>query len=101
MVELLDVVDRERATVLVLAFVPGGDLARRTAPDPERLAAGLSVVGGRLRGAGVAHGALRPEHVVLTAWGDPVLVGFGAARSGPGADLDADRLALDRLLARP
>ena len=67
-VDLLDLVDRGRRTALVLAFVPLHHPAPATDSIVERLA--------RL---GVAHRALRPEHVLMTAEGEPVLCGFGSA----------------------
>ncbi len=79
-VDLLDVLDRGGRTALVLTLVPAGSLAVRPAPDPERAVRHLAATVERLHRAGVVHGALTPDHVVLTADGDPVLVGFGHAR---------------------
>ena len=77
-VDLLAVLDRMRTT-LVLAYVPAGTPADWAGPDPERVVRRLETTVQRLHRAGVAHGALTPDHVVLTAGGDPVLVGFGHA----------------------
>lgn len=78
-VDLLEVVDRRGRTALVLAFVAGRTLTERAAPDPDAMTRHLEATADRLHRAGVVHGALRPEHVVLDADGLPVLVGFGAA----------------------
>jgi tRNA A-37 threonylcarbamoyl transferase component Bud32 len=94
--DVLAVIDRRRRTTLVLAFVPAGSLAERPAPDPDRVVRRLEVTVQRLHRAGVAHGALVPEHVVLTAEGDPVLVGFGHARRT--TTFTADDIALAGLV---
>jgi len=95
-VDLLAVVDRRGRTALVLAFVPGRTLADRTAPDADAVARRLEATVDRLHRAGIAHGALRPEHVVLDADGLPALVGFGTARRS--AVTSADEVALADLL---
>jgi serine/threonine protein kinase len=77
-VRLLEVVDRRGRTLLVLDFVPAGSMAVRTAPDPESAVAHLAATVDRLARLGLAHGALRAEHVLLDADGRPVLCGFGA-----------------------
>ncbi|MDR1441445.1 MAG: hypothetical protein LBJ02_03515 [Bifidobacteriaceae bacterium] len=43
-----------------------------------RIALALAEVLGSVHAAGVIHGAVRPEHIVFTAYG-PVVTGFGAA----------------------
>jgi serine/threonine protein kinase len=71
-VELLDVVDVRRRTVLVLAHLPT-DLRAHPEVDLEPLQATLA----RLHRAGVVHDAVTPDHILLTADGDPALCGFG------------------------
>lgn len=92
-VHLLDVLDRQGRTVLVLAFVPAGALADRTAPDPDLVVAHLTTAVERLHRLGLGHGALRPEHILLEADGRPVLCGFGAAHRSRDRDPDATALA--------
>lgn len=94
--DLLDVVDGRGLTLLVLRFLPAGPLTGRDAPDPERVGRLLVETVDRLHRLGVVHGALRPEHVALTAEGTPVLVGFGAAHRG--GDPRPDTVALADLL---
>ena len=53
-----------------------------------------------LHAMGVAHGALRPDHVLVGAQGQPVLCGFGAAQSVVDPRLfSADVIAIGELLA--
>jgi hypothetical protein len=85
-VELLDLVDTRGRTALVLAFVP---LPFRPGTDVEPLRAAVD----RLAEAGLAHGAIRPEHVLVTADGAPVLCGFGSAHAAPGPTGDHQDLA--------
>ena len=94
-VHLLDVLDRQGRTVLVLAFVAAGALADRTAPDPDPdlVVAHLTTAVERLHRLGLGHGALRPEHILLGADGRPVLCGFGAAHRSRDRDPDATALA--------
>lgn len=73
-VELLDIVESRRRTALVLAFVPTD---ARHHPDVDL--APLQAIVGRLHHVGIVHQALVPEHLLLTADGDLVLCGFGAA----------------------
>jgi len=91
--DLLAVVDRRGRTALVLAFVPAGTLALRSAPDPGAVSRRLETTVDRLHRLGIVHGALRPEHVTLDADGLPVLVGFGSARRSTDTGPDGDALA--------
>jgi len=92
-VRLLDLLDRRGQTVLVLDFVPAGALADRTAPDPELVVTHLTATVECLQRLGLAHGALRPEHVLLDADGRPVVCGFGAAHRTSSRDPDTTALA--------
>ena len=74
-------------------FVPAGALADRAAPDPDLVVTHLTTAVERLHRLGLAHGALRPEHVLLEADGRPVLCGFGAAHRSRDRDPDATALA--------
>jgi eukaryotic-like serine/threonine-protein kinase len=86
-------IDRRGRTALVLDFVPAGSLADRPAvPDPDGLVTELTATVERLHRLGVAHGALRPEHVLVDADGHPVLCGFGSAHRTPDPDVDAHAL---------
>lgn len=80
-----------------LVRLAGRDLGRRPAgapPDPEAavaVAVALADVAATLHAGGAVHGAIRPEHVVVTDDGALTLVGLGGARlGGAGAD-DDDR----------
>jgi hypothetical protein len=95
-VELLDVLEARGRTALVLAFV-ATDLGRHPDVDLGPLAGTVD----RLHRLGVTHGALCPDHVLLTADGRPVLCGFGAAgRAGGPGDQQRDEQALAALLLR-
>ncbi len=95
-VDLREVLDRRRRTVLVLAFVPAGTLDAPPTPDPAATRRRLEATVRRLHGVGLVHGAIRAEHVALDAEGLPVLLGFGSARRS--AMTAADDAALARLL---
>jgi hypothetical protein len=70
-VDLLDVADTRGRTTLVLGFVP-------LSSPPE---VDLRPVVERLARLDVCHGQLTPDHVLLTADGEPVLCGFGQTSS--------------------
>jgi hypothetical protein len=67
-VELLHIAESRRRTALVLAFVP------LRHPDPDTAA-----IVERLAGLGIVPPTLTPDHVLMTADGEPVLCGFGSA----------------------
>jgi len=92
-VRLLEVVDRRGRTALVLDVVPAGSLADHSAPDPEPVVAQVTATVDRLHRLGLAHGALRLEHVLLDADGRPVLCGFGTAHRSTNPEPDATALA--------
>ena len=84
-VALIEVLDDPPDEVLVQPWVPGGSLRqlldeRGTLLPGEVVALlqGLADAVEHLAARGMVHGALRPDHIVLTADGAPVLVGFGA-----------------------
>jgi hypothetical protein len=87
-VDLLDVVDTRGRTALVLGFVPSTSL-RRPDLDLQPLAEAVE----RLHRRGIVHGAIRREHVLLTADAEPVLCGFGRARRTAATGLDLADLA--------
>jgi hypothetical protein len=87
-VDLLDVVDSRGRTALVLGFVPVSS-ARRPDLDLHPLAATVE----RLHRLGIVHGAIRREHVLLTAEAQPALCGFGQARRSTATGLDLADLA--------
>jgi hypothetical protein len=70
-VELLDILEADRRTALVLAYVP----LHHPAAGPDDLRPTVD----RLTGLGIVHHALRPDHLLMTADGDLVLCGFGSA----------------------
>lgn len=98
-VALIEVLDDPPDRVLVLSWVAGGSLRElldeRGTLLPGELVALLQSVAAavqHLEAHGLVHGALRPDHIVLTADGEPVLVGFGAVTMlGAGADVAPDR----------
>jgi hypothetical protein len=96
-VALLEVGDEpDGGARLVTAWAGGGSLATALPPGPQRaariaarLAAGLA----ELHAAGVVHGRVAPEHVVLDEGDRPLLCGLGSARlpgeeGGPEPDAD-------------
>ena len=87
-VDLLDVVDSRGRTALVLGFVPIPS-GRRPDADLRQLREAVE----RLHRCGIAHGAIRREHVLLTADGEPVLCGFGRARRSAATGPDLAELA--------
>ncbi|HEY5887626.1 MAG TPA: hypothetical protein VIT24_07880 [Acidimicrobiales bacterium] len=92
-VRLVDILDHRGSTAVVHSFVPAGSLADHHAPDPDLVVAHLTTTVDRLHRLGLAHGALRPEHVLLDADGHPVLCGFGAAHRTTSPDPDGPALA--------
>jgi len=102
--------------VAIVSFTPGSDGAELvlTAPSehtvaeqmPETLRACLDFVAAiaeivaDLHALGVAHCAIRPDHVLVASRGQPVLCGFGDAQSVVDPQLfSADVIAIGELLA--
>jgi serine/threonine protein kinase len=102
--------------VAVVSFSSDGDRAElilgapseHTVADqmPETLrgcldfVAAIAGIVADLHAMGVAHGALRPDHILVGAHGQPVLCGFGAAQSVVDPRLfSADVIAIGELLA--
>lgn len=85
-VELVGVEDHDGRPALVTRRVLGTGLASRPALSVEEacgLLAGVASTVADLHEVGVVHGAIAPEHVLVTAEGRPVLCGFGhGARAG-------------------
>jgi tRNA A-37 threonylcarbamoyl transferase component Bud32 len=85
-VHIVGVIGGDPPDALEFQLVSGGTLVGR-GPQPVQVAAGfgtaLATTVADLHDVGVAHGALRPEHVLIGAGGRPVLCGFGQA-SEPG-----------------
>ncbi|MEO6989671.1 MAG: serine/threonine-protein kinase [Aquihabitans sp.] len=88
LVELIGVVDDPPGVMLVMPWIEGGSLRdlleERGSLSPGELIAVLEGVAGALSHMAdrhLVHGDLRPDHVLLTAHGHPVLIGLGAAMS--------------------
>jgi hypothetical protein len=81
-VQVVRVIGGDPPDGLEFRAVSGGALAGR-GPQPVQVVAGfgaaLATTVADLHDVGVAHGALRPEHVLIDAGGRPVLCGFGQA----------------------
>ena len=85
-VELLDVFDDGDDLVLVMDYLPGGNLAQRVAADGPLSAEQISVLGDRLLDGlaaahrqGVVHRDIKPANVLFGADGQAALADFGAA----------------------
>lgn len=85
-IELIATLDDPPDQVLVLSWVPGCSLRdllddRGTLAPGELVALlhGVAAAVDHLDDHGFVHGDLRPDHVLLTEDGNPVLVGFGSA----------------------
>jgi serine/threonine protein kinase len=82
---------------LRLRLVDGDRLGEASVDEPEmaRLAAAAATTLADLHEIGVVHRAIRPEHVLVTSAGQPILCGFGRAAAGPevGATDRADDVA--------
>lgn len=68
------VVEYEHAGATTLGTTPPTDVGSALA-----VVAGVAEVVAQLHRAGIVHGAIEPDHVVLDASGQPVLCGWGAA----------------------
>src|SRR4051794_21631798 len=82
-VDLLDVHDGGATTVLTTAWVGPHSLETCAVQSVEQVAGIMAVLADTVAGlhlAGVVHGRLSPDHVVLDGHGFPVLVGFGGAQ---------------------
>jgi hypothetical protein len=87
-VRLLDVIDEGDEIVLVMPFLPGGNLAERVAqhgPAPadevERQARHLFAALAQAHAAGIVHRDIKPANILFDEAGAPCLVDFGVAHS--------------------
>jgi hypothetical protein len=87
-VRLLDVVEDGDEIVLVMPFLPGGNLAERVsqhgpapAEEVERLGERLLGAIAEAHGAGVIHRDIKPANVLFDEQGDPCLADFGLAHT--------------------
>lgn len=83
-------------TVLKTAFV-GPDSWRTTPATPAGLAA-LTATVADLHESGLTHGNLRADHVLIDAEQRPILCGFGDGEPATEERIQADRVALARML---
>jgi len=105
-VRALDVAEIPGGYALLIERLTGPTLAELLAArqaweagEAVTLVAPLAAALQRMHAAGVAHGALGPAHVVLSAEGSPTLVGFGAAELFPPGLPEAE-LALRQAVLR-
>ena len=77
------------------AFV-GPDTWQTKPPTGERVAAALATVAD-LHEAGLAHGAIRAEHILVDPSGQPVLCGLSCAKAADPATIGTDVGALVEL----
>ena len=85
MVELVGVEGTTDRPVLVTVLVEGPTLAAPlalTVAEVAGLAGALAATLGDLHDLGIVHGAVVPEHVIVSPDGRPVLCGFGSAGEG-------------------
>ena len=87
-VRLLDVIDEGDEIVLVMPYLPGGNLAERVAqhgPAPadevERQARHLFGALAQAHAAGIVHRDIKPANILFDENGAPCLVDFGVAHS--------------------
>jgi len=81
---------------LVMGYQPGGSLADRLqwhgpVPWPEATEIGVKVAGAleSAHRAGVLHRDVKPENILMSSFGEPVLADFGIARLEGAAQLTA------------
>jgi serine/threonine protein kinase len=79
LVTLHDLVVTGDTVVLVLDRVPGGPLGPTAPGDLARIAAGIASALATVHDAGLAHGDVKPENVLLDADGVPKLADTGVA----------------------
>jgi eukaryotic-like serine/threonine-protein kinase len=87
-VRLLDVIDEGDEIVLVMPFLPGGNLAERVgqhgpapADEVERQARHLFAALAQAHQAGIVHRDIKPANILFDEHGAPCLVDFGVAHS--------------------
>lgn len=93
---------------LVLEYCPGGTLARRLTlegalPPGEVVAIGVKVAGAlaAAHGQGVLHRDVKPENILVTAYGEPALGDFGIARVAGGWQTSSGVITLSVAHAAP
>jgi hypothetical protein len=87
-VRLLDVIDEGDEIVLVMPFLPGGNMAERVgqhgpapADEVERQARHLFAALAQAHQAGIVHRDIKPANILFDETGAPCLVDFGVAHS--------------------
>jgi eukaryotic-like serine/threonine-protein kinase len=87
-VRLLDVIDEGDEIVLVMPYLPGGNLAERVgqhgpapADEVERQARHLFAALAQAHQAGIVHRDIKPANILFDETGAPCLVDFGVAHS--------------------
>jgi hypothetical protein len=92
-IRLIDIVDDGDGVALVMPVASGGSLASLIASRGELAEDEVAAIGARLADAlasahrrGLLHLDVKPDNVLLTADGEPLLADFGVARLGASAD---------------
>lgn len=97
----------ERRPYLVMEYLPGGTLASliRRSPLSPRMAVSVAAKLARAlaaaHGRGVLHRDVKPENVLISAFGEPVLCDFGIARPAQGATTHTTSVATSVSHAAP